>query len=288
MPALHFMAGFLFMKKIILLSLLILAVAGKAASQEKIYYDKFFHVKADAPTAFVRHVERKGSNIFITDVGNDTIRLKGFVSSCGPDLLRDMVRFIKNEGNKVNDRAEFDTMKAELDFYSKGKLQRKLVSYKGKVLYGQIWNNEGVPLLQSGTGEHRVEKGDATIYELYKDSVVTESYEVRRSQQDTLFSKVDRIAEPEEGFQPYLQSLVTILKYPALVQLAGKEGLVYVQFIVNKEGKLTEFKPLTNEGFNFEKKVIDKLSNLPPWKPAMLHGKPVKMRFTLPVKFKLT
>jgi periplasmic protein TonB len=95
------------------------------------------------------------------------------------------------------------------------------------------------------------------------------------------------MASPKEGVQEFLRNLVTILKYPGIARLAGKEGMIYVQFVVDKNGSLTDFKPLGNEGYNFEQKAIKKLEKLPSWNPGIYKNKVVKQKFVLPVRFKL-
>lgn len=96
------------------------------------------------------------------------------------------------------------------------------------------------------------------------------------------------MAIPKEGFEEFFQNLVNVLRYPGIARLAGKEGHIYVEFVVDKNGQLTDFRPLSSEGYNFEEKAIKKLEKLPPWHPAIYKSYRVKQKFVLPVKFKLT
>ncbi|MFM7851621.1 MAG: TonB family protein [Flammeovirgaceae bacterium] len=79
-----------------------------------------------------------------------------------------------------------------------------------------------------------------------------------------------------------------MLKYPLVARFVGKEGRVFIQFVVDENGKLTDFSPKTKEGYGLETKVIRKLEAFPNWTPAVYNGKFVKTRFVLPIKYQLT
>jgi TonB family protein len=155
--------------------------------------------------------------------------------------------------------------------------------------YGQVWNRDGDKVLENGNGSnsHLSDDKSETYYEYYQDSLLVMQYGIRNIEKDTIHYTVDRMAAPKEGFQRFLQNLVNILKYPGIARLAGKEGVIYVQFIVDKNGELTDFKPLSNEGYNFEQKAIKKMEKLPSWNPGIYKNNVVKQKFVLPVKFKL-
>jgi len=60
---------------------------------------------------------------------------------------------------------------------------------------------------------------------------------------------------------------------------------VYVQFIVDKEGRVSNIKPLTHEGFGMEQEVVRIMKESGLWDPAMMKGKPVKAYRKQPVTF---
>ncbi len=60
---------------------------------------------------------------------------------------------------------------------------------------------------------------------------------------------------------------------------------VYVQFIVDKEGRVSDIKPLTNLGFGMEREVVRIMKESGAWDPAMMKGKPVKAYRKQPVTF---
>ena len=60
---------------------------------------------------------------------------------------------------------------------------------------------------------------------------------------------------------------------------------VYVQFIVDKDGRVSDIKPLTREGFGMEQEVVRIMKESGSWDPAMMKGKPVKAYRKQPVTF---
>ena len=79
------------------------------------------------------------------------------------------------------------------------------------------------------------------------------------------------------------------VKYPAADLAEGSDGLEYVTFVINKNGKVSsinrvESKKEACEGCS--KAVIDAVLAMPDWQPAMLGGNPVNVVVTLPVRFR--
>jgi hypothetical protein len=62
---------------------------------------------------------------------------------------------------------------------------------------------------------------------------------------------------------------------------------VMVQFIVDKDGSISDVKPLTHHGFGMEEEVVRVITKGPSWQPAMMKGKPVKAYRKQPVTFQV-
>lgn len=78
------------------------------------------------------------------------------------------------------------------------------------------------------------------------------------------------------------------IKYPAAAKEKRIQGKVYVQFVVEKDGSITDVivRRGTNELLDAEAVRVVKL--MPNWKPGSVKGKPVRVRYTLPITFSLT
>lgn len=86
-------------------------------------------------------------------------------------------------------------------------------------------------------------------------------------------------------------ALVTFIsqsvEYPEAAKTAGLEGTVYVSFIVNKNGRISDGVILKDIGGNCGKEAIRVIENMPPWVPAYDDGFPVAVKLNMPIQFKM-
>ena len=83
-----------------------------------------------------------------------------------------------------------------------------------------------------------------------------------------------------------LKGLEQKIKYPELARKAGIEGKVYVQFVVNKHGNVENAKVVRGIGGGCDKEAL-KVVRKAHFKPGMQRGRPVNVRYSLPIVFKL-
>lgn len=89
------------------------------------------------------------------------------------------------------------------------------------------------------------------------------------------------------GNEALMKWLSKNLKYPASAQENGIQGRVLVQFVVNKDGSIVEPKVLRSVDPALDKEALRVVSTMPKWQPGKQRGKTVRVRFTLPVTFRL-
>ncbi len=77
------------------------------------------------------------------------------------------------------------------------------------------------------------------------------------------------------------------LKYPAAAEKAKAEGTVFVNFIITKDGEISDVKSLKNVGYGMDEEAIRVVTQMPRWIPAKQDGQVVNMRFNVPIRFKL-
>lgn len=100
--------------------------------------------------------------------------------------------------------------------------------------------------------------------------------------------EIDQPAEFPGGLQALGKWLSCNLTYPTKAQENNIEGKILVQFIVEKDGSISN--PVIARGVDkdLDAEAIRIVSIMPKWKPGMNDGKPVRSKMTLPVAFKLT
>lgn len=89
------------------------------------------------------------------------------------------------------------------------------------------------------------------------------------------------------GQEEFLRYVSSKLKYPALARKMGIEGKVFVQFIVDKEGNMTDIEVVKGLGAGCDEEVLRVLKSTTGWTPGKQRGQPVKVRMMIPVAFKL-
>ena len=89
------------------------------------------------------------------------------------------------------------------------------------------------------------------------------------------------------GTKALLDSIATNLKYPQKAIDSQTEGRVILQFVIDKEGHVTDIQVLRGVTPELDQAAIDVVSSLPDWKPGMQDGEAVNVKYTLPIVFKL-
>lgn len=104
-------------------------------------------------------------------------------------------------------------------------------------------------------------------------------------------NKVFDVVEEQPSFPGGQGALMSWLhdniKYPVVAAENGIQGKVIVQFIVGKNGSISNVKVLRSVDPSLDKEAVRVVSNMPNWTPGKQNGASVNVRFTLPVTFRL-
>lgn len=116
--------------------------------------------------------------------------------------------------------------------------------------------------------------------------VPVEVKEEEPSEQE-IFEVVENAPEFPGGMPACLQFLYKNIKYPPIAQENGTQGQVVLQFVVERDGSIGDIKVVKSVDPYLDKEALRVVKTMPKWKPGMQRGKPVRCRFTLPVRFRL-
>lgn len=112
---------------------------------------------------------------------------------------------------------------------------------------------------------------------------------VEENDEQEIFDAVEQMPEFPGGESALLAYLSKNIKYPAIAQENNIQGRVIVQFVVNKDGSIVDCKIVKSTvDKSCDKEAIRVVSTMPKWKPGHNNGKPVRVRYTVPVMFRLT
>lgn len=102
-----------------------------------------------------------------------------------------------------------------------------------------------------------------------------------------VFSPVDVSAEFPGGLPAFGMYILKNLKYPEKAKQENIQGKVYVTFVVEKDGSLTDIKIFKSVSPELDAEAIRLMKASPKWKPGMQGNKPVSQNYTLPIYFSL-
>jgi len=102
-----------------------------------------------------------------------------------------------------------------------------------------------------------------------------------------IFTVVEAMPEFPGGMGKLMAYLGNNIKYPPLAKESGIQGRVFINFVVEPDGSISNVKVLRGIGGGCDEEAIRVVEAMPKWKPGMQRGKPVRVSYNLPVKFTL-
>ena len=116
--------------------------------------------------------------------------------------------------------------------------------------------------------------------------VVPEMGEVGNPEHE-VYQIVEQMPQFPNGEEAMMQYIAEQVKYPAEAKKADAQGRVFVGFIVEPDGGLSDFKVLRGIGHGCDEEALRVVKSMPKWKPGMQRGKAVRVQYLVPVNFKL-
>lgn len=102
-----------------------------------------------------------------------------------------------------------------------------------------------------------------------------------------IFTKVDEQPVPMDGMASFYKQIRQSMKYPVQARRMGIEGKVFIQFVVDENGKLTDVKSVKGIGAGCAAEAERVIQESAAWNPGFLEGRAVNVRMVLPITFKL-
>lgn len=157
-----------------------------------------------------------------------------------------------------------------------------------------IDENEEIILITSiyhgGTGRLVINNGyiDTIFYrkpwpEIYPPAPIYE--EIYERDTSEILDVAEVSPEFPGGMQEMYSYLGATIKYPQLAQDQNIQGKVYVQFVVEKDGSITDVNVIKGAHTLLDKEAVRVISGMPNWSPGMQEGRIVRVRYTIPINF---
>ena len=138
------------------------------------------------------------------------------------------------------------------------------------------------------------ELSSAKVYDLVASMKTNQAETTSVAVKDTLtpdepvFEVVEQMPEfPDGGMAGLMEYFKKNLRYPEEAKKAGMQGRVVVQFLINKNGAISDASVLRSVDRLLDAEAVRLVRSMPRWKPGMQKGKAVTVKYTLPVQFRL-
>lgn len=110
---------------------------------------------------------------------------------------------------------------------------------------------------------------------------------IEEADDQVVFQVVETMPSFPGGDKELFKFLSQNVKYPVIAQENGIQGRVICQFVVNKDGSIVDVEVVRTVDASLDKEAIRVIKSMPKWSPGKQRGKSVRVKYTLPVNFKL-
>ncbi|MFB9844871.1 energy transducer TonB [Mucilaginibacter ginsenosidivorans] len=288
------------------------------------YFKKGLPVAEKNSAEFVRVISmptdsaNKGLYIVTDYYPNGKLMMTGMPATTNYNLKRqgEFVSYYPNGNIQTVKRYSKDTLKGVQTYnYPNGKLYHsdfynierkryeiaelrdstgKVLTSNGNgtaVLYDQkfkLMTDEGPIVNGVREGEWRGSVNDSVTYVcLYKDNKGTTGKSFERSGVVHEFTQAEIEPTYEGGLDKFYNYLVHNIHYPKAAKKNGVAGRVFLSFIIEKDGSLSNIKVLRGIGSGCDEEAVRALQLSPKWSPGYQYGMSVRVQYALPVGFTL-
>ncbi len=142
-------------------------------------------------------------------------------------------------------------------------------------------------------------RGDTAVYTVEPFSISADKFrldvipgednpgQILRNDNDSVFQVVDVMPEFPGGVNALISHVGQNVIYPAEAMEKEIQGRVFVGFVVEKDGSISNVKVLKGIGSGCDEEAVRVISSMPKWKPGKLKGKPVRVSYQIPISFQI-
>jgi len=270
-----------------------IATHAQSNSKTTTYFDKDWQpIKKATEAVYYRTVEPQNEKYLVKGFykATDTLQMEAVCSSVTPRLVQDgPATFYHKNGNveRTGLYVQGSPSGVLKSYYINGNPRSVRVFKEKEELIAQYWTPAGQPMLVNSSGliTEQYEYATGPVYIEVKDSVQLRIYNVE--QHDTIYHHAQKTAEYRGGMEAFYRGIAKTVKYPAAARRSGVEGRVFVKFIVNEQGALTNATVIKGIGAGCDLEALKACLEQQDWQPAQYKNKPVKMQMVLPITFRL-
>jgi len=138
------------------------------------------------------------------------------------------------------------------------------------------------------SGEWQGALGDTIKYTCtYINGVAKNGVSHNLNGKEYIFSKAEEEPTYKGGLENFYRFLAREIRYPAVAKENNVQGKVFLTFVVNKDGALSEIRVVRGIGSGCDEESLRVFKLSPKWIPGKLYGVPVRVQYTVPISFAL-
>ncbi|MBP3750122.1 MAG: energy transducer TonB, partial [Prevotella sp.] len=117
--------------------------------------------------------------------------------------------------------------------------------------------------------------------------IIVQEAEKPKEEETKVFDVVEQMPSFPGGMGALMQYLSSHIKYPVVAEENGIQGRVICTFIVERDGSITDTRVARSVDTSLDKEAVRVINSMPRWIPGKQNGSACRVKFTLPVTFKL-
>ena len=129
-----------------------------------------------------------------------------------------------------------------------------------------------------------VELGEAKVHTSSIDFTDTVAVD---TEYEKVFEVVEQMPEFQGGQEELMKFLATRVRYPEAALKVGAQGRVIVQFIVETDGSISNVRVVKKTNDDLDAEAVRVIGSMPKWKPGRQNGQAVRVKYVVPVTFRL-
>lgn len=141
---------------------------------------------------------------------------------------------------------------------------------------------------KTAIGSFDVKGNDDVNGEVLKaKEVIAQPEPPKHEEESKVFDVVEQMPSFPGGNGALLEYLASHVKYPVVAQENGVQGRVIVSFVVEKDGSITDVRVVRSVDPSLDREAARVVSSMPRWTPGKQNGSAVRVKYNVPVMFKL-
>ena len=151
----------------------------------------------------------------------------------------------------------------------------------------ELKSQEELNKTNTAIGAFDVKGNDEAAGEVLKAKEVIAQPEPPKEEETKVFDVVEQMPSFPGGQSALLQYLSSNIKYPVVAEENGVQGRVVCTFVVERDGSITDVRVIKSVDPSLDKEAVRVVKSMPKWIPGKQNGSAVRVKYTVPVTFRL-